>query len=99
MDLYFDANTVINWMRLGCWAAVLRLPAYRHLIAENAVMEVQYPAQARVLRRTLERSILHQVEAGRGRAKNLCTTQGSPGGRPSGKPGAGSGPRRLRGIR
>ncbi len=62
MDLYFDANAVINCMRLGCWAAVLRLSAYRHLIAENVVMEVQYPAQARLLRRTLARSMLHQVE-------------------------------------
>ncbi len=38
MDLYFDANAVISCMRLGCWGAVLRLPAYRHLIAEHVVM-------------------------------------------------------------
>lgn len=62
MDLYFDANAVINCMRLGCWGAVLRLPAYRPLIAENVVIEVRYPAQARLLRRSLARSALHQVQ-------------------------------------
>lgn len=59
MDIYLDANAIINCMKLGCWGPVLALPSNRYLVAENVVQEVRYPAEARLLRRTWATGRLH----------------------------------------
>ncbi len=62
MDIYLDANAIINCMKLGCWGSVLALPSHRCFVVENVVQEVRYPAEARLLRCTFTTGRLHRVQ-------------------------------------
>ncbi len=58
MDVYIDACTTINAMRLGCWGSILVLPSKHYYIMEDVIEEITDRAQARLLRRTLALGLL-----------------------------------------
>lgn len=61
MDIYLDANTIINCMLLGCWGAVLATPSYCLHVTENVMAEIRCPGQARLLALAVRTGRLRRV--------------------------------------